>query len=154
MAVEDFISPFGYSGFSDPDAHGLPPAPEPPIVLADDIDPTTGEFISFDGVHPVDAHVRYQFQVQAGTGAAVGRVGHRLFENEYINDTTESAIRIEAKRIFSLLGAEWAVLKPASSGDKPVRVVADGETQLAYLVVDYENALAKRSDEIRRKLEG
>lgn len=154
MAVEDFISPFGYSGFSDPDANDLPPADEPAIVLADDIDPNTGEFLSFDGVHPVDAHVRYQFQVEAGTGAALGRAGNRLREIQYIDDSTADGLRFEIKRIFTQLGPDWAVLKAANSEAKAVRVEADPTTQYAAVVADYENVLAQRSDEVRRNLEG
>lgn len=154
MAVEDFISPFGYSGFSDPDANDLPPAEEPPIVLADDIDPNTGEFLSFDGVHPVDAHLRYQFQIEAGSGAAVGRTGHRFKDIKTIDERTQNNLTFEAKRILKLLGPEWVIPKKPDDDTQAIRTEVDPLTQLGAIVIDYENVLARKSGEVRRLLEG
>ena len=47
--------------------------------LADAIDPATGELASLRrGRHPVDAAVLWQFQVELGSGAALGQNGHRI----------------------------------------------------------------------------
>lgn len=151
--VPDFIPPFGISALSAQEDAGLPPAGEPPVVLADDIDPETGELLSLDGVHPVDAHVRYQFQVRAASGAAVGRVGHRFRDIQVLDDRAPNALRHEATRIFKML-SPWVRLEPPNADVSAVRVETDPTTQLGAVVVDYFNVIAQESNELRRPLEG
>ena len=51
----------------------------PPVILADAIDPLTGEFLSLErGLDPVDAAMAFTFSVERSSGAAVVGVGHRM----------------------------------------------------------------------------
>lgn len=144
------IPPFGAYPFSDPQDASLPAAPEGPVILGDDIDPNTGELLSLDGVHPVDAHVRWQFQVRENSAPSLGRAGNRFHEIETLDAKTPNAIRLETQRIYRLLGPDWVRLQPPDNDTPPVRVETSPETQTAALVVDYYNVLQGRSAQVRR----
>ena len=71
----------------------------PPPILADAVDPTTGEIRTlFAGFHPVDGAFLDQIGVRAGSGAAVN--GGQAFEAIKKNlDDTDKRLRFEAQRI-------------------------------------------------------
>lgn len=51
----------------------------PPVILADAIDPETGEFVSLErGLDPVDAAVAWTVSVERDSGAAIQGIGHGL----------------------------------------------------------------------------
>lgn len=74
-------------------------AQRPPGILADKVDPITGEILSlFTGLHPVNGAIQHQFAVRAGSGAAVN--GGQNFEAIRKNvDGTDKALAFEARRI-------------------------------------------------------
>jgi hypothetical protein len=70
----------------------------PPIILADAIDPATGEFTSLErGLDPIDGAVLLTCSVKRSSGAAIIDVGHRFHEIRYVAPDVkvlaESAVR-------------------------------------------------------------
>jgi hypothetical protein len=88
---------------------GMPPASltggveligpsKPPAILADDIDPMTGEFRSLlRGVHPVDGMVVVALRTQRATGASVLDVGNALATLDKVDDTLPQRIKFEVQ---------------------------------------------------------
>ncbi len=119
-------------------------APPARMWLADAIDPATGELASLRrGRHPVDAAVLWQFQVELGSGAALGQNGHRIRKIRKMDAPGISALKDEAKRIM---------LRFVSRGwvrDDGIEV--DVETDTGLLSFSYYNLLAqkKASDSIK-----
>lgn len=72
---------------------GFEPQRRPVAILADDIDPKTGEFRSITrSANMTEALVNYLLSVQRGSGAAVRSFGHRLRELRQVeDDSTELA---------------------------------------------------------------
>lgn len=76
-------------------------APVAPVaILADNIDPATGEIASLTTrVHPVDAAFAEAFRVRKDSGAATGAVGQKLYAIAMKGDSLEREIRDEINRI-------------------------------------------------------
>ena len=92
------LSPVG-SAISTPAGLG-PPSP----LLADNIDPQTGDFASlFVGIDPIDAQVINAVKIVRGSGASVTEDGMRLVDIRKIKDDTEDDIRNEVRRALSRL---------------------------------------------------
>jgi hypothetical protein len=73
----------------------------PPAILADDIDPKTGELRSlFTSVHPVDAAIQYQFRVKRGSGACVLEQGQAFDSIKKNTSSAPNDLRFEAQRIL------------------------------------------------------
>jgi len=77
---------------------------KPPAILADDIDPQTGEFRSLlRGVHPVDGMVVVALRTQRGTGASVPDVGSGLATLDKVDDTLPARIKFEIQAALASL---------------------------------------------------
>jgi len=77
---------------------GFEPQLPPPVILADKIDPQTGEFASLvDGRTVAEGLVQHLLTVQRRTGASVRGFGHRLREirhvDEHAAELVESYVR-------------------------------------------------------------
>lgn len=116
------IPPAGVSlaGFFVPVLYEDPGAP--PGILADAIDPVTGDYLSIErGFDPTDAAVLTALTVQRGSGSAVETVGQRYQDLERVDDTaaqflaseTERALKrlVDSRQIIvdstQLLGDDW-----------------------------------------------
>ncbi len=74
---------------------------KPPALLADNIDPKTGEFRSiFTAPHYVDAAIVTQFRTRRGSGAAVQNDGQALDEVKKNDANAPDAIRHEINRVL------------------------------------------------------
>lgn len=97
---------------------------KPPGILADAIDPRTGEYLSISrGFEPTDAAVLAALATKRGSGAAVETVGQRFEDIRMIDPSTPGAIRSEVDTALSrlivdkqialqsvvpLIGSDWA----------------------------------------------
>jgi hypothetical protein len=80
------IPPAGTVPFSAFIPHPYTPAGAPPVILADAIDPYTGEFSSLeDSYDPADGAVVVTCRTKRGSGGAVMEIGH-LFDFERVDD--------------------------------------------------------------------
>ncbi len=123
------------------------PAPGQPVqpaqYLARLLDIQTGEINSLvDGLHPVDAIVRFAFSVQEGTGAAVLDVGQDFAALEYNDDFVVAQITAEVHRILDpLVALGWISIETLQ--------VQAGEDQgdTAASFVAYKNLLISDAEE-------
>jgi hypothetical protein len=77
---------------------------KPPAILADDIDPMTGEFRSIlRGVHPVDGMVVVALRTQRASGAAVPDVGSQLATLDKVDDALPQRIKFEIQAALATL---------------------------------------------------
>jgi len=98
------IPPAGVSlaGFFLPVLYEDPGAP--PGILADPIDPATGEFLSIErGFDPTDAAVLTALTVKRGSGSAVTDVGQRYQDLQRVDGTASQFIVAETERALSKL---------------------------------------------------
>lgn len=105
MPLSYVIAPAGVSpaGFFVPGVAVVSPE-RPPALLADAIDPVTGELTSlFTAPHPVDATIQTAFRTRQGSGAAVQDVGHRYDRIRKKTERTARELRDEAERILKPL---------------------------------------------------
>ena len=121
------IPPAGVTlaGFFIPVLYEDPGAPSG--ILADAIDPATGEYLSIErGFDPTDAAVLVALTVKRGSGSAVADVGQRYQDLQRVDETapqfivaeTERALRrlIESRQITlegvtPAMGDDWAEAK-------------------------------------------
>lgn len=126
---------------------GFEPPQGPPTILADMIDPETGEFASLTrGRSVADGIVQHLVTVQRGSGAAVRRFGQRFREITH-NDAT-------SRETLESLVAE--ALKPAvdSGTIRFERIVTEADPEdptQAQLTVEYIDLLSTNKDANRRK---
>jgi hypothetical protein len=103
---------------------------EPPGMLADAIDPQTGELLSIErGFDPTDAAVIQAMRVQEATGTAVQNTGNRMSEIKLIDDHFPQHAKAEGARMVEHLtdAGDLALL------DVEVESEFDtGEVQLFY----------------------
>lgn len=102
MALPYVIPPAGVSpaSFFVPGVAFVSPE-QPPALLADDIDPKTGELATlFTAPHPVHAAIQFAVRVRKGSGAAVQDIGHLYDRIKKKTDRTARELRDEAERLF------------------------------------------------------
>lgn len=142
MPAPPIIAPVGVS----PASYGAPtefvsPA-KPPAILADDIDPATGELRSIlRGIHPVDAHVITALRTKRGSGVSVMATGQRFDDVRKIDDAFPRRIQDECERALSTL---------IDRGDirlEKIAVIEDGDT--GHLYFEYFNLRATNRDQKR-----
>ena len=74
----------------------------PPAILADDIDPATGELRSIlRGIDPVDSQVVTRARTRRGSGASVAGVGHRFHDIDKVDEQVVMRARHEAELAFA-----------------------------------------------------
>jgi hypothetical protein len=127
---------------------GLEPQRPPPAILADLIDPVSGEYASLTrGASIADGMVTHLLSVQRGTGAAVRDIGHRLREITNVENQAGDLVKSFVRQ----------ALKPATdSGTIQIRTISatvnpDDGTQVD-LFIDYVDALTPQPDPTTRRL--
>ena len=102
MALPVIIPPAGVSpiGIVAPVEFSSPA--KPPAILADDIDPTTGELRSIlQGIHPIDSQVITRARTRRASGGSVQNVGNRFHEIEKVDDEMVTRARYECELAFA-----------------------------------------------------
>lgn len=103
----------------------------PPVILAEDIDESTGEVRSlFSSVHPVDAAMKEAFRLSQGTGPAVMSCGQRFRGMRRINATTPRQILDEANRVAAPFVAR---------GDVEMGALSEVQGDMGVAFVEYTN---------------
>lgn len=96
------IPPGGLSPASAFSAPALGVQAPPPAILADRINPQTGDFESlFVGRPLADAFAIEALRVQRGTGAAVRDLGHRFRELTHVEDDSPELIESMSSEAFA-----------------------------------------------------
>lgn len=114
----------------------------PPAILADMIDPATGEYLSIvDSATIADGLVVHLLRTQRGSGAAVIEFGHRFRELTHV--TEESPELVESMAREALRPATDAGIVAFRKVDAEVE--PDDRTQL-NTGIDYTDLLAPRRD--------
>ena len=90
----------------------------PPGILADAIDPETGEYLSLTrGFDPTDAAVLTALRTIRATGSAVENVGHRFVDMELVGPDSPSFLEQEARRAGVLVvRLETGIYQPEAIG--------------------------------------
>jgi hypothetical protein len=113
----------------------------PPGILADAIDPHTGEYLSIlKGIDPIDAQVLDAMKIKRGSGAAVRNDGQRFADIKKVDDAAASLIDGEARRALARL-SENQDIRVIS-----VDAVADQNHDYADVVVQFKNLRARPKD--------
>jgi hypothetical protein len=96
---------------------------KPPAVLADNIDPSTGELLSIlSGIHPVDSHVITRLRTQRASGVSVMNVGHEFAQIRKVDDAFVKRVTNAVENLFADLIERGDIKLPK------VAVVEDGDT--------------------------
>jgi hypothetical protein len=140
------IPPGGISPASAPTTFELARQAAPPAILADRINPQTGDFESlFVGRSLADAFAIEALRVQRGTGAAVRDLGNRFRELSHVED--DAAELIESMTIEAFAAAADAGV--ARLVQVTVGVDA-GDGSALETVVEYRDLLAPAGAAARR----
>lgn len=117
-SIPSTVSPVGF-GIIAP-SQIAPPSP----LLADNIDPTTGDYISLTvGADPIDAAVVNAVKIVRGSGAAVTNTGARFYKVTKITDSIERELDSIVQEALSRLisnadikysGIEFTTLDPST----------------------------------------
>jgi hypothetical protein len=138
--------PAGTSPASAYDIQGIAEAEPPPAILADAIDPYTGEYTSLiSGLGLADAFVIEAIRVQRGTGAAVRDTGNRYREMDTVDEgAAELADSLTREALAPAVEAGvLAIVDVAAEPD-----ASDG-SQL-NVTIEYRDLLAPRAQPVRR----
>jgi hypothetical protein len=109
---------------------------KPPAILADNIDPATGEFVSIlSGIHPVDSHVITALRTERGSGVSVMATGQRFRDVRKVDDAFARRIQDECEIALAHLIERRDIMVPK------IAVVEDGDTGHLYFV--YANLRAQ-----------
>lgn len=144
-----FIFPAGYalSAYTPPLLGAILP---PAGILAERVDPTTGELTSLlpgerpnaaaaCSLHasddPTDAAILWQFRIRQGQGAANGTNGTRLHAIRKATEQAPGQIADEGRRVLAKFEGRGQVSNVAAAGATP-----GGSTAIAALEVSYDNA--------------
>jgi len=99
------------------------PSQEPPVILADLIDPATGDYASLiDSAEPTDAAVQLTFTVERNTGAVARNHGHSFRTLRHQDELDEAtALSLAEEAVRHLLDAgdvrlTGVVLEPRDTG--------------------------------------
>jgi hypothetical protein len=115
---------------------------KPPAILADDIDPATGELRSIlRGIHPVDSHVVTALRTERGSGVSVMATGQRFKDVRKVDDAFARRIQDECEIALSTLIARGDIRL-----DK-LAVIENGDT--GHLYFEYYNLRAANRHEKR-----
>lgn len=129
------IPPAGLApaGFFVPQTFAAPS--DPPAILADAVDPQTGEYLSISrGMDPVDQQVLIALTLKKGSGAAVADDGQEFEKIRKVDESSSRLIDAEARRALARL---------VQQRDIRVRsVLPNSDSDWAEVVVNYENARA------------
>lgn len=111
----------------------------PPVILADAIDPTTGELLSLTrGMDPTDAAVITALRTVRGTGASVRAVGQRFADVTHVDDAAAQMLEHLTRAALRHLVEDRQIRI------ERIAVTADQNTDWAEVVVAYENLRTSR----------
>ncbi len=129
---------------STPPASPSPPLPLPPLVLADVIDPTTGDAVSFlAGADPVEAALQWQFTVRQGSGSALGTNGHRLHTITKATPQAPMQLEGEVRRVAQKFVGRGQL------ADLDVAATVEGEsTATGVIAASATNVIAERATQL------
>lgn len=126
--------------------NGFEPPRAAPAILADDIDPVTGEFRTLEeGVGIADGMVAFLLRVERGSGASVRSFGQRFRRITHVDSTAPAEFEAEVRR----------ALKPATDSgtlrfEKLSAEVDEIDSTQINLEVTYTDLLAPSRDAERR----
>lgn len=128
--------PLSLAGLFVPQTYADPTAP--PGILADAVDPVTGEYLSISrGWDPIDEQLIAALTLERGTGAAAEDDGQDFFRIEKMTEAAAQLIDAEGRRALKRL---------LDNGDIAIRsilVVADPSDDFAEIDVRYQNVRAR-----------
>ena len=127
-----FLPPAGYplSAYTPPILGAVLP---PPPILADRIDPKTGDISSLSaGDDPTDAGIQWQLTIRQGEGAANGDNGNRLHLIRKASEQAPLQIADEGKRVAAKYLARGDIVDVLAEGATPGGSTAIGALQLTY----------------------
>lgn len=142
MPAPPVIAPVGTSAVSfGAPTEFIDPA-KPPAILADNIDPATGELLSIlSGIHPVDAHVINALRVERGSGVSAMAHGQRFSTIRKIDDQFTRRLQDECVLALQHLIDRGDIKLPK------IAVVESGDAGHVYF--EYFNLRATNRDEKR-----
>ena len=118
----------------------------PPLILADAIDPVSGDYSSLTrSANLADAFALEALRVQRGTGAAVRDTGHRFREITHVESNAAEVVLSMTQQAFE--DAERAGV--ASLVDVTIEADEADGSQL-NTVIEYRDLLAPRDGPTRR----
>jgi len=138
--------PAGISPASAYELFGFARQVEPPLILADAIDPATGDLASLlEGASLADAFAIEAVRIQRGTGAAVRDVGNRYHELTHVEATMAGLV--ESLTIEAFADAERAGV--AALVGVTIEV-DDADPAQVNTVIEYRDMLAAEPGETQR----
>jgi hypothetical protein len=115
---------------------------KPPAILADNIDPSTGEYLSIlSGIHPVDSHVITALRTERGSGVSVMATGQRFRDVRKVDDAFARRIQDECEIALAHL------IERRDIRLEKLSVVEDSDT--GHLYFEYYNLRAANRNEKR-----
>jgi hypothetical protein len=115
---------------------------KPPAILADNIDPATGEYLSIlSGIHPVDSHVITALRTHRGSGVSVMATGQRFRDVRKVDDAFARRIQDECEIALAHL------IERRDIRLEKLSVVEDSDT--GHLYFEYYNLRAANRNEKR-----
>jgi hypothetical protein len=98
------IAPLGLTPLGLFEDTTTPAMDPPPVIAAEEIDPSTGELVSvFRGIHPVDAQVIEALIRVRGSGASVTSDGHQYTSIQRIDESTPNLVDSYTRRALDRL---------------------------------------------------
>lgn len=141
------IPPAGITPAASFELNGFEPQLPPPLILADLIDPKTGDYASLvRGAGIADSLAQFVLTVQRDSGAAVRGVGHRFREITHVDGKAAETFESYAKEALKP-GVDTGTLRLERAKSE---VEALDGTQTSN-VIEYIDLLAPPKDPSRRK---
>lgn len=140
------LPPIGITPTSSFELEGFAPQLEAPAILADKIDPVTGDFASLtEGLGVADGMVIQGMRVQRGSGAAVRAYGQRFrevrFNDGKATETMKSYAREALKPAVDSGTLRFVSLKSEIDDEDPTQI---------QTTIEYQDLLAPQKDPNRR----
>lgn len=140
------LPPAGTSPASAYDLAAFVEQKSPPAILADAIDPVTGEYLSLTrGARLADAFAIEALRVQRGTGASTLELGQRFGELRNIESNATEVIESMVAEAFED-GERAGVV----SLERVAVEVDEVDSSQVNTVIEFRDLLARRNDPVRR----
>ena len=118
----------------------------PPAILADDIDPDTGDFRSItSSARIADGMVVHALRTQRGTGAAVRELGQRWREITHVDDQSPELVESLTREALQL-ARDAGVVRLVSAA---AQVDEQDPSQVNH-EIKFQDLLAPPNDDVRR----
>ncbi len=120
---------------------------EPPAILADAIDPATGEFISLaQGYDPIDAYILTQESLVRGSGSAVEDEGRDFSDVTHISDSHERILKQEVRRPLKALLEERRIEILELSVTSPDDNAYEAKLRYRHVATGQERTTTQRAE--------